>query len=384
MTVGGRALSAPTFDPRLVVDATTAIDAGSGSSDWVGRAVVKPIAGYGHLCVYYRAEAHHTNVGALHIRFRPLGGSWGAIDTDPDGNALSGWPLNPPANSGSDAGEPWVYQAPSGDYIVHGWRIDYAVEMGGTHQWRLGSDWEPEYEGMVHFGGVTDSSIVFATDDDFVDPDGVTYAGARVYTGGADGTPSQSILIKNATRDLAITAWKKASTICDDDEAIGGNGAQEVGIEYLGNGRILALLRDNDHTHGYMRIAENMGATDGDWGALTDVTADLGIHGRARVYSVAKLLGEENWWDDNRLLIVYFVHQTSGSSMPRRNAIGFGLKVNGGEDVLLDGPHYIDSASDDGGYGDLFWDDGFHAMLNKGTLLAGTLYQYDFTPTFFD
>lgn len=374
--VGGRALTAPVFTPSVTVAATSTISAGGGATDWVARAAIRRRSSDDALLLaYYRAEAHSTNVGAVRFRMSDdEGDTWTAEDTAIGGAAIGGAPLNPPSGSGQDAGEPQLYVAPNGDLILHTWRVDYNVTRGGTHQWRMpvgSTDWT--YEGMVHFAGLTDSSIVFATDDSFI-VDRVTYAGARVYTGGADGVPSRSILVRNATASLAPGAWAYVSTIMDDDEGDAPDfGGQEVGLAHVGAGVVWAYIRDNPHTKSFRRKSLDLGAT---WGALENVTASVGIAARQRIYSLAELQGRADWEKDPRYVMVGFVHQTSGSSHPRRNAVW----LSPDRCETMDGPHYLDSSTEDAGYGEAFWDrtnDRLVVVTYQGTLLAASLKQYE-------
>ncbi len=364
------------FDPVVTVASSSTIDAGSGADDWAARASIKRRPSDNALVLaYYRGSAHAANAGALHIRFsNDNGATWTAIDTKLGGGAVTGFPMNPPVTAGQDAGEPQLYVCPNGDLLIHMWRVDYAVSMGGTYQSRSsdgGHTWSTP--ALVSWGisGVSDT-IVFATDDEFV-WDRVIYAGARVYTGGAGGTPSRSILVKT---DDNGESWSKVSTIMDNNEGDSPDfGGQEVGLEYVGNNTIVAMIRDNPHTKSYKRISTDMGVT---WGALTNVTSTVGIAGRQRVYTRSHLQGHAGSWKDPVLFMSGFVHQNPPSSQTRRNAIW----VSPDRGATWDGPHYVDSSTEDAGYGDLFWDatnSRLVFVVYQGTLAAATLKQYNLT-----
>lgn len=364
------------FNPSVSVASSSTIDAGSGANDWVARAAIRRRPSDNALLLaYYKGTAHAANAGALHLRFSDDdGATWTSEDTKLGGGAVSGFPMNPPVTAGQDAGEPQLYVCPNGDLLCQMWRVDYGSAMGGTYQSRStdgGETWSTPV--LVEWGisGVSDT-IVFATDDDFT-WDRVIYAGARVYTGGADGTPSESILVK--TDDNGLT-WSKVSTIMDDNEGDSPDfGGQEVGLEYVGNSTIVAMIRDNPHTKSYKRISTDMGAT---WGTLTNVTSTVGIAGRQRVYTRSHLQGKAGWWKDPVLFMSGFVHQNPPSSQTRRNAVW----ISPDRGTTWDGPHYVDSSTEDAGYGDLFWDTTNSRLVlvsYQGTLAAASLKQYNLT-----
>jgi len=363
------------FDPVVVVTSSSVLGSGGGD-DWWGRASIKRRPSDSALVmIYRRGTAHDVNDGDLHIKFsNDHGATWTAEDTKLGGGAVTGFPMNPPVSAGQDAGEPWLMVAPNGDLLIHMWRIDYSVSMGGSYQSRStdgGATWSAP--AVIDFVGETDDTIIFSTDDDFV-YERVIYAGARIYSGGADGTPSSMILIKSP--DNGAT-WTKVSTIMAANEGSAGTGGQEVGLEYLGNSTIIAMLRDNAHTNSYQRMSTDMGLT---WGSLTTVTSTVGIAARQRVYTRSHLLGVAGWWKDPLLFMVGFVHQTSGQSLDRRNAVW----ISPDRGATWDGPHYIDTLDDDGGYGDLFYDftnARWVVVSYKGTLAAASLKQYNLTIT---
>jgi hypothetical protein len=249
--------------------------------------------------------------------------------------------------------------------------------MGGTYQARStdgGESWAAST--FVEFGHPTEAdTIIFATDDDFVF-DRVIYAGARIYTGGAGGIPSESILVKSTDNGVS---WSYVSTIMGDSEGVAGfEGGQEVGLEYLGNSTIIAAIRDNEHTRAYQRMSTDMGAT---WGTLQNVTSLVGVAARQRVYTRSHLQGLPGWWKDPLLFMVGFVHQDPGNpdSQDRRNAIW----ISPDRGTTWDGPHYIAAETPDGGYGDMFWTGGdtYTVVSYTGTLAAASLVQYDLTVT---
>jgi hypothetical protein len=377
---GGAAGPLAASNPSVSLASSVTLGSGGSPQDWWGRASIKRRADGVLVMLYRRGSVHFVNDGALHIKFSAdNGATWTAEDTNLDASAVGGFPMNPSTlTAGQDAGEPWLYLAPNGDLVVHMWRIDYGVSMGGTWQARStdgGQNWDASEQVAFGISGV-DDDIIFATDQDFV-LNGTTYTGARIYSGGADGTPSSMILIKNPTRDLAIGSWSKVSTIMSASEGSGSHGGQEVGLTYLGNNRIIAMLRDNDQTKSYRRFSDDLGLT---WGTLTDMTSTMGIAGRQRVYTVSQLLGLPGWWKDPRLIMVGFDHMTPGSSADRRNTVW----LSHDRGITWTAQFYLNTTTEDGGYGDLFWDFTNNRPVfvsYAGTYNAASLIQYNLTVT---
>jgi hypothetical protein len=341
------------------------------AGQWFGRASMKVRSGV--VVLAYKESSHHAvNDGELHIRFSTdYGATWTAEDTFTDSNPVTGFPMNPSTlTAGQDAGEPWLYLADNGNLILHMWRVDYNVSQNGTYQSVStdgGATWSSS--ASVNFSGTTDDANMFATDDDFVSG-GVIYAGARIH--GTSQTPSESCLIKST--DNGAT-WEKVSTICANTEGTAGTGAWEVGLEYLGSSTIITVLRMVDLTRAYKRISTDMGAT---WGSLTEITSQVGIAGRVRVYTRAHLKGEASWWTDTTLVMVGYVHQTAGSSTSRRNCVW--VSKDAGATWSL--PLYIDATSEDAGYGDMIYNPTTkkYVVVNYiGTQAEADLKQYNLT-----
>lgn len=356
------------FDPQVTVDATSTIGSGGGA-DWWGRAAIKRRPSDGALILaYYRSTAHATNDGFVHMRFSDDdGATWTAEDTTLLGATIPDF--DPPgAGANEDAGEPWLYVCPNGDLLIHTWRVDYGSSNNGTYQWRSTDDGETwSSEGQVAFAGIANDQHIFATDDDFV-LDGVIYAGARVYASAALAD-CYVILIKST--DNGAT-WEWVSNITAP-----GSDTQEVGLEYVGHNRIVGMVRSLNNDETFQADSSNLGAT---W-TLTDVSSTVQVSGRHRIYTRAHLAGEAEWWTDNVLLMVGFQLMSPGSSQDRRSCIW--VSNNWGGD--WSGPFYIDSESEDGGYGDMFYDsanDQYVVVSYQGTLAAAALKQYRLSVTF--
>lgn len=342
------------------------------SGQWFGRASIKVRNGV-VILVYHEASGHEANDGALHIKFSTnYGNTWTAEDTFTNDAAVTGFPMNPSTlSAGEDAGEPWLYLAPNGNLVLHMWRVDYDVTTNGTYQ-SISSDGGATWSSSaaVNFTGIADDSKVFATDDDFVYND-VIYAGARVYSD-PDAFPCESILIKST--DNGAT-WEKVSTICANNEGAAGQGAWEVGLEYIGSNTILANLRMADYARAYQRISTDMGAT---WGSLTELTSRIGAAGRQRLYTRAHVKGQANWWTDRVLIMTGFTHMAPGAGEPRRNC----LWISQDAGSTWSAPYYIDSQTDDAGYGDIFYNPNtgkYIVVSYTGSQSAADLKQYTLT-----
>jgi hypothetical protein len=149
-------------------------------------------------------------------------------------------------------------------------------------------------------------------------------------------------------------------------------------MEYVGSDRILTMIRDFPHEKSFQVRSTNLGDS---WPELTDVTTPtVGIAARQRVYTRAHLKGEDNWWEDNVLFMVGFIQTDPGSSQGRRNCIW----ISGDFGDTWTTPFYVDTETEDGGYGDMFYDadeDQYVVVSNYGTLAAASLKQYRLTVT---
>jgi hypothetical protein len=359
------------FNPVVTVDSTDTIGTG-GTDDWWGRAsIVRRPSDNALILFYYRSTTHSANGGELHIRFSDDDGdTWSAEDETLAAAAVTGFPMNPPNLTGvQDAGEPWAIVAANGDILVAMWKVDYGGSNAGSYLARStdgGETWNTPAQ-ISFSGGTLSSSNTFMTDDGFLFNRAI-YAGVRTYDGASQTDGFMSLM--RSTDDGAT--WEYVSDITGPSEAA----CIEVGLEYVGNDTIIAMIRDLAHTNSYKRVSTDMGAT---WGSLTDVTSTVGIAGRQRVYTMMHLAGEAGWWKDPRLVMTGYVHQTSGDSQDRRNAVW----ISPDRGTTWDGPHYIDTTTEDAGYGDIFVKaDGTYGVISyDGTLNAADLKQYNLSIT---
>lgn len=383
MTFGRRLLTAgsgggiilPLFAPSVTVASTATISSGSGTSDWHGRGYVTRRTD-DVLVMVYRVGSGHNTSASLAIRFSDdNGATWTAENTTLAGGAVTGFPMTPPVGTIS-YGEGVPLTAPNGDLLIEMWSVTGISSSGtlnGTYQSRStddGSTWSSP-AAVTFSGNPAGNTSTFMTDDWFVFG-GAIYMGARWYADG-DGVPSSLRLMKSTDNG---TSWSYVSTVVAANEGTSGAlGGQEFGMEYIGNDTILTMIRDNGHTKSYKRISTSMGA-EGSWGTLIDVTSEVGIAARQKLYTRAHLKGEADWWTDSTLIMEGFIHQNPPSSQSRRNCIW--LSNDRGDS--WDGPHYIDSTTEDAGYGDIWWNGTGYSVVNyQGTLSAAILKQYDLT-----
>lgn len=306
----------------------------------------------------YKHALNHANVGTgeLHIKFSDdYGATWSDEDKYIGGASVTGFPMNPPdCLSGQDAVEPWLMVAPNGNLLLHMWRYGTVAGSNGTYQ-SISTDGGQSWSTAtaINFTGTTDDDYIFATDDYFV-YNGVIYAGARDFAGGAEKT----IFIKST--DNGAT-WDYVSDIYAN--------TNEVGLEYS-EGNIVALLRASVPTKTYKAVSHDMGLT---W-TVSEET-QVAISGRHRILTKTHLQQGANWWNDNKLIAWGFYRNSSTS---RTNAVWF--SVDGG--LSWSPTDIVDVAGEDGGYGDVIYNatTGKYVLLSYyGTQDVADIKQYDFT-----
>lgn len=333
----------------------------ASGTDWFARPAVEVLDDDTTVMVYYGGTGHADNVGALHIKFSDdYGATWTAEDTNLSGGAVTGFPMNPPAeliDAGQDSNEPWLYIAPNGDLLVHMWAVQWSTSnWGGSFQSRStdgGLTWSTPIATPIT--GFADNDLVFTTDDHFV-YDGVIYAACS-----QKNTPTfNSSLMKSEDNGASWQFVANVSSL-----------TSEIGIEYVGNSTIRAVLRDANNVATWRSISTDMGQT---WSTKEDITAMVPPSGRHRLWTDKHLRGEANWWDDDRMVMCCYVY--FGTS--RRNALFFS-KDRG---VTWSLPLYAESDYADAGYGDVFYNaltGGYTFMCYRGTNSKADLVQYNFT-----
>jgi hypothetical protein len=350
------------------VDSSGTVSSG-GAQDWHGRATIKRLGDDNLVLVYRTGTSHMSATSALQIRFSDdNGATWTGAGTTLSAGTVSGFPMVP-STGNINAGDGWLYVAPSGRLILHLWRVDGAGDWPedpkGTEQsvsTDNGATWSTPV--AVDFTGISDEEHTFSTDDDFV-YGGVIYAATRTYD--ADTPTDSYVSFIKSTDDGATWTWVS-------DITTAGSDTQEVGLEYTGNNRIVAMVRSLNNDETLQADSDDFGLT---W-TLTDVSSTVQVSGRHRIYTRAHLKGEDNWWNDPVLVMVGFELMTPGSSQGRRNAVW----VSRDRGATWSGPHYLDIEVEDAGYGDIFYDadnDQWVVVTYQGTLLAASLMQYRLT-----
>lgn len=254
-------------------------------------------------------------------------------------------------------GEPYLLDAPNGNLILMLGRCWDDVP-GGTFQCIStdgGETWsEPTAVTVAGLAGTQDYLALL--DDHFI-YDGTIYLAGRISTDKVQSNV-KTILVKSTDNGVN---WSFVGNVTT-------SGTHEVGIEYMGNNRIIAVLRGSTGQATYTAASDDMGVT---WsGKAVDI--NLKISGKHRLYTLTHLQGGANWWTDQRLVMTGFEQGVGG----RRNLVF--LSTNGGQSWIA--PYYLDSAYSDGGYGDLFYNPNTSEIVSMnyhGTPDVSDLIQYN-------
>jgi hypothetical protein len=342
----------------VTIHATSLVREYAGS-DWYARPTLENVDGV-IVLIYYRSSNHIMNDGELHIKFSgDYGATWSDEDKTLTGVSVTGFPMNPPElGAGEDCQEPWLMVAPDGKLLLHMWKNDYATTAHGTWQSVStdgGATWGTPT--LINFIGLSESNnlLVFATDDHFV-YDGVIYAGARMWTSAEAGN-GKNILVKSADNGATWTYVSDISSF--------GTGTNEVGLEYLGNARIVAVMRGFS-PHTWISFSDDMGLT---WAGLS--MPDLEVSGRHRIWTLTHLRGEASWWTDPVLIMCGFV-------FGRRTCVW----VSRDSGATWSHAAYLDNVIPDAGYSDMFWDSDlsqFVLLSYFGTQDTASIKQYRFS-----
>lgn len=202
--------------------------------------------------VYSGASKHYTYDGSLHIRFTTdYGTTWTAEDKFTDGSSVSGFPMTP-TGSATDAQEGRLILAPNGDLLLHMWHKTAIDTTFGTYQSRStdgGKTWSTP--AAIDFTNNANDTLIYTTDDYFV-VGSVIYLGARQWSNAAEDQ-GKCIFVKST--DNGVT-WDYLSDITTFTL-----GSSEVGLEYLGNDFIVAVLRNMTTSATYKAYSHDRGLT---------------------------------------------------------------------------------------------------------------------------
>ncbi len=321
--------------PCISVGHGSTVLAGTGATTRYNQATTKVLpSGIVMLC--YNSlllSASGLNGNQMHIRFSAdYGATWSTEDKWTDGTAitylLSGvttnWPATLPTLTGNQGlAEPWIIRCPNGDLLILTWRSDYAGADNGTYQIRStngGRTWgEWAQVTVASLPGGDSQNETFITDDDFVimsgSGKGTIYTGARVMqtTSANNNTIGAQRNILLTSTDNGVT-WTYKSDITSYTSC-NGLGTLEVGLEYVGNNTIIAMLRPCSGSvtlAGWTARSTDMGAT---WAAATEVTSTALSTARPRVKTRSHLVAGGNvvndlsnsWSSDPVLIMCGFV-----------------------------------------------------------------------------
>lgn len=318
------------------------------------------------ILMYKESKSHAGNKrGRIHVQFSGNNGdSWSQPNHTLNGERVEGFPATPPgAEVGSSfgPGEPWLYRSPEGDFILHSWSVDYTrPNEEGKGTWQMRSDDGTKWTKFrkIDFGGIQNDNSTFSTDDHFVVNDTI-YAGARQHKNGR----VRSILLVSEEG----LEWEKRSSISDFK-----HNTSEVGIEYVGGGRIVAILNNKERLGTFYTASNDMG---GSWEELRRIEKDTDIWDRPRIFTTAHIKGSNEWWKSSTLIGVGNLAIETGSSFPRQNS----LWISRDNGDTWSGVYAFDYISQDGGYGDVYYDgDNFHFITYRGDRKEANLVGYKF------
>jgi len=335
---------------------------------WFGRAAIGTAADGTWVLAYREGGIHYVNDGVLHVKFSDdQGDTWSKEDQHLDGSAIEGFPTYPPGASPEDPtgpGEPWLYTTPDGTLVLHSWKVKYSDPSlnGGTWQ-RTSSDGGRSWSkwSQVDFRGVESDKNVFATDDHFI-VDGTLYAGARQWAKGR----WKNMLIRSLDSGKS---WEKVSDISSYK-----HNTTEVGLEYLGEETILAVMNTKNREKVYRTWSRDMGRS---WEPLEEIQDQTRIWDRCRIWTAAHIRREPKWWTDKLILGVGDRAIIPGQSTPRRNT----LWISEDRGKTWSGPQHLDGKTKDAGYGDLMYasDRNRYVFVSyHGTMHEAELVQYEF------
>jgi len=320
---------------------------------WYGRPVLKDIGDDIWCMVYANSEAHNVLTSSqLHVRFSDdYGETWSDENKYIDGSSVTGFPMYPPGavpgETDEGPGEPWLYVCPNGDLLVHMWKVQYATTKNGSYQSRStdgGKTWSTP--ALIDFTGTTRDLYIYSTDDDFVLGNTI-YAGAREYLNIVQTDGIKSIFIKSD--DNGVT-WDYVSDITD----FSTRPTNEVGLEYIGNNKIVAICRGTNsvadggpYKVSYLVTSDDLGVT---WNTPT-TPANIQVNGRIRIKSRSHVKGKNNWWFDPVLIAHGFDQQDIPNGSQRRICVYISKDFGDTWSTAK----YLRITGYDGGYGDFLY-----------------------------
>jgi hypothetical protein len=371
-------------------------DGNPGDNDgWYGRCSVV-VREDNVVVLTYREGARHDSeaYGIIHIRFSSdYGETWSQEDKYLDGSSIVGFPLRPtgagnPSGNNRGPSHGLLILCPNGDLLCQMWNSDYGADNLGAHQSRStdgGRSWSASQQ--VIFGNYGGNQNRFFFGEGHTIVNGVIYSGARNYHLSSPQTEANYVV---KSEDNGLT-WNVVGQITTTSSPA-PRGTQEVSLEYLGNGRFIALLREAANQDGHFAYSTDYCQT---WSAPVDITSALGIGptswlGRTQVKTRAHLKRQNSWWLDRVLIVCGFTGGTDNESTgSRRNAVWVGIipKDYNLANISWNGPFYVDVAGYDGGYGDMFYNPEldqfvFCSYRAPTSLFDASAKQYNFSLTF--
>ena len=337
---------------------------------WFGRATVEQTVD-GTIVLCYREAAKHTGSdGVIHVRFSKDGGhTWSAPDHTVDNSPIAGFPVS---FEEDDAFEPYLYLAPNGRLILHVWRTTGRDHRLGKGTWQRdssdnGRTWSKLRQ--VDFVGIEHDDRCYATDDHTI-VDGAIYTSLREFIGGEQGWQCKFIQSPDNGE-----SWRVVSEHINVPE----HNSVEKGFEYVGEDRIVCIGSEGPgRRHVLQTHSDDLGQT---WKRWTDALPETGVWDRPRIWTLAHLKGQDQWWKDRTLIGVGNTTPAAGRKFPRANAVY--ISTDRGATWKMLGGKPIDKFYPDGGYGDLVYDqatDTFVYVSYRATGIhgSGEIVQYRF------
>ena len=158
------------------------------------------------------------------------------------------------------------------------------------------------------------------------------------------GNFQNNLILKSSDNGLS---WSQYSRVTNTSSS--GDGGKEMSIAYIGGTNMIGWTRWFPNNTGHKCTSSDMGQT---WSVSSDsstINTGEGL-GRTIIKQRSLLKGKRNWWLDPVLIMSGFVHQSSGSSHPRRNCIWVSTDFG----ATWSKPIYLETTDQyDGGYGDI-------------------------------
>jgi len=328
---------------------------------WYGRVGKAKIAGGLTLLTYMENTNHDQGPGIIHLRETTDESAWSDQDKHLDGSPFANFPTSFPSTSEAD-----MIKMPDGSIVVYHWHPnDLPLPM--QHQSRSldGQTFPPFVPSVIED---TPNPLLSAFCESHFT------VGNRVYLAGRE--------LLGLNGSTVRRSWYKTDDNGESYQFIapitqwGGEGT-EVGITRISDDLCIGILRSWDEkrtfrTYGY----GTPGLLGTSWTTPEDITALIPAIIRPRVYTLAQLAGEPDWWLDPNLVLQGCVKQVQSASTHKRRNVIFRSWDSG---VNWSAPGYFDVGFPDGGYNSLLqYDDLYKLTAYRGSQDTSDVINYAF------